>query len=146
MRCRKPKFISAVCLAGCLAAFSVSTVLGADIRAFSQSPIITPYMTYISNASCDLTVSNGQATISASATGNVGVVTKSQIVIELQEKSGSSWKTVGMWSNYRESYRTSVSGSKAVTSGKTYRAKATVTVWAGTQSETRTVITGSKTA
>ena len=65
--------------------------------------------------------------------------TKAKVVAELQEKDGSSWTTIATWTDTQNAYRASVNKTKSITRGKTYRVKATVTVWEGSASETQTI-------
>ena len=76
--------------------------------------------------------------------GNIGA-TKAKVVAELQMNSGGTWVTVATWTDIQNKDEASVKASKAVTKGNTYRVKATVTVWEGSQSETQTVYSGEKT-
>lgn len=144
MKSKCKKLVTFMCLSVCILTFSASAVYAVSNQMDTKNPIVKPYMTYISDASCKLTVKNGQASLNADVSGYFGEATKCSVVIELQEKSGSSWKSIGTWSNTENGDYASVSGSKAVTSGKTYRAKAVVTVWAGTQSESRTILSGTQ--
>ena len=146
MKCTKKKFVSTLCLAVSLLTVSAPTVFAADLQTPTSNAVVSPRMTYISDSSCNLSIRNGQASVSGSVSGYIGEATKCSITIELQEKSGLSWTTVGTWSNSAKSDYTSASGSKSVTAGKTYRARASVTVWAGSKSESQTVTTSKQTA
>ena len=67
------------------------------------------------------------------------MATKCKVRAELQEKSGTyAWTTVDFWTDQQNGTWAEVDETAAVTSGKTYRVKATVTVWAGSQSESKT--------
>ena len=99
---------------------------------------------YIADANSSLSVSGTTATVNCWVEGNIGA-TKAKVVAELQMKSGSTWVTVGTWTDIQNSDEASVKASKAVTKGNTYRVKATVTVWEGSQSETQYVYSGEKT-
>ena len=60
--------------------------------------------------------------------------------MELQERSLLFfWDTVETWSVEETGQRATISQTASVTSGTTYRAVATVTVWSGSQSETQTL-------
>ena len=84
-----------------------------------------------------LSISNRVATADCWVLGEKGSATKAKVVAELQEKSGSSWSTIATWTDTQNAYKASVYSSKTVTVGKTYRVKATVTVWKGSLSETQ---------
>ena len=146
MKFKKRRLVSAACLAVCVIAASMPATLAADVQMLTQNAIITPYMTYISDSSCALTIGGGKASVTASVYGYLGQATKCSVSVDLQEQIGTGWKTIGTWSNSKDGDRVSTSGIKAVTKGKTYRVKAIMTVWAGAASESKTVLTNSKTA
>lgn len=110
-----------------------------------QEQAISPYMLYIYEVKSNLTVSGTKATISASAVGYESYATKTKIVAELQVKDGSSWDTVETWTVTNNSDTARLSETYTVTSGNTYRVKATATVWEGSLSETQTVYSDEKT-
>ena len=107
---------------------------------------ISPYMLYIRQTTSVLSISGTTATVDCSTLGVVGEATKAKIIAELQVKNGSSWTTVETWTDTQNSYRASVYETCSVTKGKTYRVKATATVWEGSQSEIQTVFSNEKTA
>lgn len=107
---------------------------------------ISPYMLYIRQTTSVLSISGTTATVDCSTLGVVGEATKAKIIAELQVKNGSSWTTVETWTDTQNSYRASVYEAYSVTKGKTYRVKATATVWEGSQSEIQTVFSNEKTA
>lgn len=107
---------------------------------------ISPYMLYIRQTTSVLSISGTTATVDCSTLGVVGEATKAKIIAELQVKNGSSWTTVETWTDTQNSYRASVYETYSVTKGKTYRVKATATVWEGSQSEIQTVFSNEKTA
>lgn len=111
-----------------------------------QESAIAPYMLYISDWGNKLTISGRTATVDCFVKGQIGEATKAKVVAELQEKNGSSWSTIATWTDTQNAYKASVYETKSVTAGKTYRVKATVTVWEGTKSETQTVYSAEKTA
>ena len=108
--------------------------------------IVSPFMLLINQADADLTISGETAEVTASVIGIVGTVTKAEVEAELQVKDGSSWRHVEDWSVSKNSYRASLSETQAVVKGHTYRVKATVTAWKGTQSESKTIYSGQHTA
>lgn len=101
---------------------------------------IQPRMTLIVSCMPNISVSGGRATGSASVTGVYGA-DSCEITLEIQEKGLIFWETVWEDSVSRSGDYASISGSVTATPGKSYRAKATVTVWSGTQSENKTFTT-----
>lgn len=102
---------------------------------------IAPYMEHITNGQCILTVKDSTASVTAWLQGHPDV-TKTEVTVELQEQYlFFFWSTIDTWSNSSNSIYCRASGSTSVTSGKTYRAVATVTAWAGSDSETQTLTT-----
>ncbi len=110
-----------------------------------QETEIAPCMLYIQKVTNVLNISGTTATVNCSTMGSSGEATKAKITAELQCKNGSSWTTVKTWTDTQNSYRASVYETYTVTKGKTYRIKATATVWEGSQSETQTVYSNEKT-
>ena len=99
----------------------------------------TPYSLYIGDSNCSLDISGRTAYLSAWVEGYPGEATKCKVRAELQEKSGTyAWTTVDFWTDQQNGTWAEVDETAAVTSGKTYRVKVTVTVWAGSQSESKT--------
>lgn len=103
-----------------------------------QESAISPYMLYIDRAKCNLDVSGTIANVDCSVSGNAGSATKAKIIAELQVQSGSNWIPVKIWTVAEDSYMAKVKESYTITKGNTYRVKATMTVWEGSQSETQT--------
>ena len=130
----------------CLSAVVLTSVPAVTMAATAVEPVtqqvesgIVPYMLYIVDARCTLTVSGTTATVDAWVEGDSFDATKAKVVAELQEKNGSSWTTIATWTDTQNGSYASVYKTKAITSGNTYRVKAAVTVWEGTASETRTL-------
>lgn len=108
---------------------------------------IMPYTLYIRTHICKLDISGTTAEISASVSGYPSEATECQVRMELQQKSGSfAWILVDSWTDRQDGTRASVSETVSVTPGETYRVKAVVTVWAGSQSETATIYSETATA
>ncbi len=102
---------------------------------------ITPYMEHIALGQCALNIDNSIATVNAWVRGNEGT-TKTTVEVELQEQFLLFfWQTVDTWSSNSSSTYCRAFGTRSVTSGKTYRAVATVTAWVGNDSETQTITT-----
>ena len=132
MRIKASKLLAAV-LALCL---TLGTAPAASAAALPQSAPgsqdITPYFLYIKGQDCILDISGRTAYINAWVSGQTSVATKCKVRAELQEKSGTyAWTTVDFWTDQQNGTWAEVDETAAVTSGKTYRVKATVTVWAG---------------
>lgn len=106
---------------------------------------VMPIMEYINSVDCLFSVKDQTASVMAFVTGHSSA-TKSRIVVELQEKSGNSWKTIKTWRDTQNGYRAEIDGSKKVTKGKSYRVVTTATVWKGSDSETRKMTSKVKTA
>lgn len=139
--------------ATCLCATALTLVPAASMAEAAVVPVnyqqendVVPYMMYIVDSRATLGISGQTASVSCWVKGDSSYATKAKVVAELQEKRGSSWTTVITWTDTQNSYRASVSKTRSVTKGKTYRVKATVTAWEGAQSETQTVYSGEKTA
>lgn len=130
----------------CLGAVVLTSVPAVAAMATAVEPVtqqaesgIAPYMLYIVDANCTLSISGTTATVNAWVIGDDFDATKAKVVAELQEKDGSSWITIATWTDTQNVYRASVNKTRSITSGKTYRVKATVTVWEGSASETQTI-------
>ena len=100
---------------------------------------ITPYFLYIKGQDCILDISGRTAYINAWVSGQTSVATKCKIRAELQEKASAyAWTLVDSWTDQQNGDWAEVDETASVTPGKTYRVKVTVTVWAGSQSESKT--------
>ena len=131
------------------------TITVAPVASFAETAIlnvndvkttIMPRMTYIEECKNSLNISNGIATVDCWVSGDVLDATKAKVIAELQLKSGNSWIAYGTWTNTENSFKASVYETKNVTTGHTYRVKATYTIWEGSQSETTTVFGDEMTA
>lgn len=146
MNQKTKKIVASICM-GAAVLTSVPAVSWADtavVPVNEQSNQVAPCMMYIADANSSLAISGTTATVNCWVEGNIGA-TKAKVVAELQMNSGGTWVTVATWTDIQNKDEASVKASKAVTKGNTYRAKATVTVWEGSQSETQTVYSGEKT-
>jgi len=107
--------------------------------------VISPSFINISSSSSSLSISSqGVATVSATVTGTSGVTTKSAITAELQQYKNGTWVTIATFSVSSNSYRASLSETKSVDKGYTYRVQATVTTTYGTSKESHVVTSASK--
>lgn len=149
MNSKMKKTAATVCLGAAVLALtpavSMAETAMKPVNAQTENAI-SPYMLYIRQTTSVLSISGTTATVDCSTLGVVGEATKAKIIAELQVKNGSSWTTVETWTDTQNSYRASVYEAYSVTKGKTYRVKATATVWEGSQSEIQTVFSNEKTA
>lgn len=135
------KAAAAVCLGAVVLTSVPAVAMAATAEPITQQTErgIAPYMLYIVDARCTLSISGTTATVNAWVIGDDFDATKAKVVAELQEKDGNSWTTIATWTDTQNAYRASVNKTKSITRGKTYRVKATVTVWEGSASETQTI-------
>ena len=141
MSARRKMLVSGLCLTACLLATNVPQAYALnDTTCSAAQGDIELYMAYINDADCTFSISNGTAKINAWVRGQSGSSAKCRIVVNLQEKSGLSWKTVQTWSDTQNGRKTAVNASKKVTSGKSYRTTAAGTVWNGSRSESKTLL------
>lgn len=149
MNSKMKKTAATVCLGAAVLALTLAVSMAEtamkSVNAQTENAI-SPYMLYIRQTTSVLSISGTTATVDCSTLGVVGEATKAKIIAELQVKNGSSWTTVETWTDTQNSYRASVYEAYSVTKGKTYRVKATATVWEGSQSEIQTVFSNEKTA
>lgn len=104
-----------------------------------QESSISPYMLYIKDSTCNLNISGSTATVNCSVEGDIDSATKAKVIAELQVKNGSSWIPVKIWTVEENDYMAKVKETYTINPDNTYRVKATVTVWEGSQSETQTL-------
>ncbi len=147
---KKMKKILAI---SCLSSFAITSVPMMALAETMVQPtavvedgIIAPRLKYIVDASSTLSISGGTATVHCWVDGDYLDATKAKVIAELQLKSGSSWLPVAIWTDTQNDYAAEVYETKSVTKGQTYRVKATVTVWEGSQSETEIIFTDEMTA
>lgn len=140
---KKRRVIAALCLVACLAAFPVPYATAASPDDRGGITEIMPMMEYINNAHYEFSVTNGVAEMYSSVSGYASV-TKCKITIELQKKGLLFWDTIETWSCTKNDRRAELNASYNVTSGKSYRMVATVTVWDGSDSETQTMTSETK--
>ena len=135
----------------CMGAVVLTSIPAVAMAATAVNPVsqqeneMMPYMTYIQRAKCDFGISGTTANVECSVTGRSSA-TKAKVIAELQLKSGSNWIPAKIWTNAQDSYEAYVDESHPVTKGYTYRVKATVTIWEGSQSETQYLYSSERTA
>ena len=142
----KKALLPALCVSLCLCGGMIPSVTAAGLPAPPSQEEIVPYALYIKGKNLDFRISDGVATVKGWVTGQTGVADRCRVVVYLQEKSGSTWKNIATWSDESDGGRASVSETKTVTAGKTYRAKAVVTAWSGEASETETILSSEEKA
>lgn len=150
MKQRKSKRIIASVLLNVLVFFMIPYVSLAEVSYDSadsqQATMIAPRLTYIVDAEAGLAINGATATVDCWVKGHYADATKAKVVAELQVKSGSSWIAYATWVSTQDGYRADVDETKTVKPGNTYRVKATVTVWEGSQSEQLILFTDEVTA
>ncbi len=106
--------------------------------AYEQTGIVSPRLTYIMRAGCNLSISSGgQAAVDGSITGYSSLVNSVAISAELQRLVNNQWITIKTWSKSADSYLLTLSETMQVSKGYTYRAQVTVTAYSGSSSETQ---------
>ena len=124
-----------LCIVMSLSTMAWHTAYASEMNNMGENEV-HPMFTSIDNVYCGLTANNGTANIYGSVNGKVGQVTKCKIQIQLQKKTLLWWTTVETWSKTEMSDHASIYVTHAATSGTTYRAVATITVWSGNTTET----------
>ena len=130
---------SILCLAMCISILPAHQASASDFQNVQSNYDVAPCMEYISNARHQFSITNAVAQMYATVSGYSGIATKCQVTIELQEKGLIFWSTINTWSTTEADQNVSFSRTCPVTSGKTYRMIATVTVWSGNLSESQTL-------
>ena len=143
---QKKALLPVLCVSLCLCGGMIPSVSAVKLSNPPGREEIVPYALYIRSKNLDFRISDGIATAKGWVTGQPGVADRCRVVVYLQEKSGSTWKNIATWSDESDGGRTSVSETKKVTAGKTYRAKAVVTAWSGEASETKTILSSERKA
>lgn len=143
----KKELLPVLCVSFCLCCGGmIPTAYATQLPTPSQQEDVSPYMLYLQDWGCTLSITRQTAYTYASVTGQKDIVDRCRVVVYLQEKFGSIWKTVATWTDESDGGRASVSETKTVTAGKTYRAKAAVTAWSGGTSETKTILSSERKA
>lgn len=105
--------------------------------------VISPMLTYINEAEADIYLSGSTVTARTNVVGYSGV-TSCSATIRLQEKDGNRWRTIKSWTSASKGRTLRFSDTHTVSSG-TYRVQSTVTAYSGSDKETLTLTTGTKT-
>ncbi len=117
----------------CLAVMPVFQAYAAD-----ANDGIMPAMEYINSADYDLYIDNCVADIYVSVSG-YPTVTKCEIEVTLQQKGLIFWSDYDSWTLTENSRSADLYETTTVNENKNYRIVAEITVWSGSQSETRTL-------
>ena len=133
-----PLLMILVVLLGCT---TVVPVYATERESIYKEPILERY-TYINRFICDLRIVNGTANVSVFLDSTNSSVPSITARITLQEKNGSTWVTKRSWTETSTGNSLYMNKTYNVTSGKTYRAIATATVY----TETVSLTTGAQTA
>lgn len=132
----RKRTVALICMLMCLLTVPVNAY-NTD-SAYEQTEIM-PRMTYINDAKCYFYIEDSVASVEAFVRGYPSTATKCEITVELQEKSFLRWKTIETWSDEQDGSRADIYESVEVTEGNSYRTVTTVTVWSGTESETKSL-------
>ena len=140
------KIIVVLCLVCCIVSFSPAAFAASETinnEAVESSVDESVRLTYIKSSDNRFSINNNVASVRAYVYGFSGSTTRCAVTVKLQVKTlGLFWTTVETWSASQNGDSASVSGSEAVTAGKSYRTVATVTVWSGSNSESQTLTSG----
>ena len=97
--------------------------------------VVPSRLTYINTYSSSITHGTFSTTVKASVSGKSSV-TKIKIKMELQKEKDGAYSTVKTWEETFYSRNAYKEESKATSPTATYRLKTTITVYAGSNSET----------
>lgn len=103
----------------------------------SVANVSSEKMTYIDNYSGDINQGVFSTTVQADIDGKTSV-TSVKIKMELQKLSGGDYSTVETWEQTFSGRNGSMEESKVTSPLNTYRLKATVTAYSGSNSESKT--------
>lgn len=139
---KKGSLVVALGIAFCLMAVQVPQAKAAAPFDSGETKIM-PLMEYINDADYAFEITDGKAIMYAMVRGQSTTTTKCEVTVELQKKGLLFWNTVETWTATENSRSAELDVSCAVTAGEAYRMVATVTVWSGTDSETKTMTSDS---
>lgn len=125
----------ALCLLLCSACLPIVFAADSDNQGPGDPPVDWQI---IQQANCSLAISGGEASIRSNVRGTYGSTTSCKIELKLQKRVLFWWSTVETWEKTQADYQTSLNVSYPITSGKSYRAVAVLTVWNGSSSESTT--------
>lgn len=136
----KRLFAFLLCVSLLLSVIPCAFASGVTPLALPTEPEIIPLWEYIANGRTILSISeSGAATVYCYASGTSGVATRVEIEAKLQRSWGVFWLTEETFTVERDSFSAILNETYTVESGHTYRIKAKITVYSGTDSESTTI-------
>lgn len=140
MSVREQKYLACVlCMVVCISIISAPRAAAVNDPTDNGYNAVVPLMDYIYDADYDFVVSDGRARMYAVVRGHSSKATKCEVTVELQEKGIIFWDTIRSWTQTENGRRAELDVSYNVTTGKSYRMVTTVTVWNGSDSESRSM-------
>ena len=122
-----------------------ATVLCALLLIAFSSAFMQAYaLTNISGTTTGISISGGNGSAVCTVAGYQTFVTKCSIKANLQQYKNGSWVTIATWQQSFNSYRGSLTGTKALTKGYDYRVQTIYTATSATMTETFTAYSGVK--
>lgn len=136
---KKQRITQVLCLVAFLAFLPIPKAIAAEVNTDSEYTEIMPLLEYIYDADYSFAISDGKAIMYAVVRGQSAEATKCEVTVELQEKRLLFWDTVECWTATEYGSQAELDISHKVTTGKSYRMVTMVTVWSGTDVETKTM-------
>ncbi len=125
----------------------VTSLISATTTSYAAViPPDSPSYSYTNDCNVSLSISNQKATCESTLTGYYNETTKIVITQTLQKKnSNNTWDDICSWSTTIYNFRGSLTSTKSSLSSGTYRLKTVFKVYAGSNYETITAYSNSKT-
>jgi len=122
-----------------------ATILCALLLIALSSAFMQAYaLTNISGTTTGISISGGNGSAVCTVAGYQTFVTKCSITANLQQYKNGTWVTIDTWPQSFNSYRGSLTGTKALTKGYDYRVQAIYTATSASMTETFTTYSGVK--
>ena len=122
-----------------------ATILCALLLIALSSAFMQAYaLTNISGTTTGISISGGNGSAVCTVAGYQTFVTKCSITANLQQYKNGTWVTIATWQQSFNSYRGSLTGTKALTKGYDYRVQAIYTATSASMTETFTTYSGVK--
>lgn len=137
------KIVTVVLMLGMMVGISINTVAAGEnqtevLQVDERGSEISIMMVNITKQDNKLMISSSHdATVKCCLIGLRGV-TKTSITATLQKKVGNSWTNVKTWTATTNSNKTSLTKTKNVAAGSSYRVKAVFRAYKGKSCETKT--------
>ena len=112
----------------------VWNLFGSAAFASNTEPMATNYVT----ASASISITGSTVKTSGAVVGVLGKTTKTAIHLYLQQYRNGRWESIDDWRSSGNTESRSLSKSKIVTKGYTYRTKAVCSAYIGSSKETVT--------